>query len=293
MYRVRHGIEADPIASDWLRVTRQDPCGICEKPDWCCRGEKGWCCMRISSEKPIKNGGWFHRFDSDYRPPIPLKNPMKPPKKPMIDCGTMLSHWRADTSAENMKLMAEDLGVSVKALEMLRVAHANDLSYADPQWTGEAAVFPMYDATCSTGEEPCGIRLRTPEGKKFAVTGSKAGVFFPYGALLMIRCDRIFVCEGPTDTAACLDLGLFAVGRAACRGGEEVILSIIEQLSPDECIIVSDNDGPGVAGANDLMENIRIPKALFVPPGKDLRAFVAAGGTKLLLEDMLKNFIRK
>lgn len=250
--------------------------------------------MRVESGRPLKNGGWLHKFDSDYRPPLPLKNPMKQPKKPFVDCGAMLSHWKADTSPENMRLMSEDLGVSSRALEFLGVAHANDLSYADPGWTGEAVVFPMYDATDWNGENPCGIRLRTPEGKKFAVTGSKAGVFFPYLALSCIPSwDRIFICEGPTDTAACLDLGLFAVGRAACRGGEDIILSILSQLCPADCVIVSDNDGPGVAGANDLMEKIKIPKALFVPPGKDLRAFVAAGGTKLLLEDMLKNFIRK
>lgn len=219
---------------------------------------------------------------------------MKQPKKPIIDCGAMLSHWKSDTSRENMRLMSEDLGVSAKALGFLGVAHANDLSYADPDWTGEAAVFPMYDAACSDGSDPCGIRLRTSEGRKFAVTGSKAGVFFPYGALCLIPSwERIFICEGPTDTAACLDLGLFAIGRAACRGGEDIILSVLSQLCPEDCVIVSDNDGPGVAGANDLMAKITIPKALFVPPGKDLRAFVAAGGTKMLLEDMLKNFIRK
>jgi hypothetical protein len=55
-------------------------------------------------------------------------------------------------------------------------------------------------------------------------------------------------------------------------------------------VVVSDNDGPGIEGAKVLFEKIPIPKTMFIPPGKDLRAFVRDGGTKQLIDSMLKNY---
>lgn len=269
-------------AGEWTRVTRAEPCGICEKPDWCCRGEKGWNCMRVESAKVCKNGGWFHPFDS-AKPPPPLKNPMKQPK-PVIDCGGIMKEWWNETTGDRLGMMGRELGVSARALGWIRAA-----------WAGErdAMAFPMYDGACYNGDEPCGIRLRTMDGKKFAVTGSKSGVFYPYGAYLHVRANRIFICEGPTDTAACLDLGLFAIGRASCRGGEDIILTALEQIAPMDCVVVCDNDGPGVEGADELLGKIKIPKTKFVPPGKDIRSFVKDGGTLAILDNMLRNLLRK
>ena len=50
----------------WIRVSKAAPCGICKKPDWCCRGEKGWCCMRVESARLFNNGGWYHPFDPTW-----------------------------------------------------------------------------------------------------------------------------------------------------------------------------------------------------------------------------------
>lgn len=268
---------------EWTRVSKQEPCGICEKPDWCCRGEKGWNCMRIESAKACKNGGWFHAFDDATPKPPPLKNPMKQPK-PVIDCGGIMKAWQAETTPEHYRDMGKNLGVSGRSLEWIRAA-----------WAGErdAMAFPMYDATSHEGSEPCGIRLRTMDGKKFAVTGSRSGVFYPYGAYLHVPANRVFICEGPTDTAACLDLGLFAIGRASCRGGEDIILSALHQISARECVVVCDNDGPGVEGADELLEKLKLPKIKFVPPGKDIRSFVRDGGTIAILDAMLRNLLRK
>ncbi len=235
--------------------------------------------MRIDSAKPMKNGGYWHPFSE----PIPKRELPKPDTSKLLQVrpnfGHLMSEWRAKEVPERMPKVSENLGVSETALRMLGVT-----------WCpyNRAIAFPMYDATCSDGSCPCGIRLRTMDGAKFAIKHSKSGVFFPYGALDNFAA-RLWICEGPTDTAACLDMGLFAIGRASCRGGEEIILSIMAQLGPRECVIISDNDGPGVAGATVLMEQIKIPKARIIPPGKDVRSFVRDGGNRLLLEDQLKN----
>lgn len=249
--------------------------------------------MRVESQHPLKNGGWFHPFSASYKPPLPLRNPMKQPRSIEIDCGEMLSRWKSATSEDQISGLADELGVSARALSWLRMAHVRDLSELDEKWNGEAWAFPMYDATCPDGSSPCGIRLRTPDNRKFAVTGSKAGVFLPYGEFASGCPQRVFICEGPTDTAACLDMGLFAIGRASCRGQEEIVLSVLEQLNPFDCVLVSDNDGPGIEGARQLFKKIPIPKTMLVPPGKDMRAFVRDGGTKAVIDSMLKNLIRK
>lgn len=260
----------------WIRVTKEEPCGICEKPDWCVRGEKGWNCMRVESAKMLHNGGWYHPFDeSKPMPPPPRPAKARPPAPDFA--ALMARYWREDHPMLNEQ--AEALGLPVEAIKQLGAAWAEDRN---------AMAIPMHDATHHDRTRPVGIRLRTADGKKFAVTGSTSGIFYPYRAL-HLSTDRIYICEGPTDTAAAIAMGCFAVGRAACRGGEGIILSVLDQLNPNEVVIVTDNDSPGVSGAKDLMRHIKQPKCQLTPPTKDLRSFRDSGGTRELLEGMLKD----
>lgn len=266
--------------TEWRRVTREKPCRICEKLDWCTVCEDGACCMRIDSQTPMRNGGYFHRFDEPIQKrdlPIADKSQLLQVKP---DFGKLISEWREKEVPERMPAIAENLGLPETTLRMLGVT-----------WCpySRAMAFPMFDAAADVAC-PCGIRLRTMGGAKFAIKHSKSGIFFPYGALLTVPMrGRIYVCEGPTDTAACLAMGIFAIGRASCRGGEDIVLSVLSQLCPAECVVISDNDGPGVEGAKVLMEKIKIRKARIVPPGKDVRAFVRDGGTREVLDLMLKD----
>lgn len=61
-----------PSSRDWNRVSRQSPCPICSKPDWCTVSTGGLvaCCMRVESQQRLRNGGWLHRLtDILFRPP--------------------------------------------------------------------------------------------------------------------------------------------------------------------------------------------------------------------------------
>jgi DNA primase len=124
-------------------------------------------------------------------------------------------------------------------------------------------------------------------GKKWAVRGSKAGLFIPFDAGKRLPRSPLFVCEGPTDTAAALSIGFFAIGRPACLGQEEMVLTLIRKFHPQQIIVCYDNDKPGIAGADKLIRYIRCPVVRFVPPAKDLRHFVNLGGTKELVYSIL------
>jgi hypothetical protein len=126
--------------------------------------------------------------------------------------------------------------------------------------------------------------LRNERGK-FAVRGSRQGIF-----LASVRPQKtLFVCEGPTDTAAAVELGLFAVGRPnCCCGGPEIrVYARVKQCS--RVVVVSDNDKPGLDGARKVGGELKLPFALYVPPAKDLREFVRLGGTRAMIENTLKS----
>jgi hypothetical protein len=241
--------------------------------------------MRISNDRPMKNGGYFYPFEKEQpRSAWEPRRVAPAPRKSAPNMGGLMRMWRQESSGAGLRSISAHLGVEEEALDWIGATWAADR---------HAIAIPMHDGRSSDEHSPCGIRLRTLEGRKFAVTGSKSGIFFPYGAMNRIVCDRVFICEEPTDTAACLEMGLFAIGRASCRGGEEIVLDVLSQLCPSDCVVVSDNDGPGFAGANALMERLKVRRTRIVPPGKDLRAFVRDGGTKDVMEAILRNVLWK
>jgi hypothetical protein len=146
-------------------------------------------------------------------------------------------------------------------------------------WCDESRAwsFPMQGGR----SQVVGIRLRTELGRKFSVRGGHEGVFIPTG--LVGGC-TLLLPEGPTDTAALLDLGFEAVGRPNNNGGKGAILALVHRLCPVEAIIVADNDGPGRDGALGLAQRlvIHVPRLRIITPPrgiKDARAWKQAGAS--------------
>jgi DNA primase len=137
-----------------------------------------------------------------------------------------------------------------------------------------------------------GIRLRNDRGK-FAVRGSRQGLFISAecGVRNAERADVLFVCEGPTDTAAVLELGLFAVGRPNCCCGGPEIRTYARRQAVNRVVIVADNDRPGLDGARKVGGELKLPFAIYVPPAKDVREFVRLGGTRAMIENTLKGIV--
>ena len=59
----------------------------------------------------------------------------------------------------------------------------------------------------------------------------------------------MLICEGPTDTAALLDMGFAnVVGRPSCTGGIKLLVELVCQRRSEEVVVVADGDEPGQGG---------------------------------------------
>jgi hypothetical protein len=254
----------------WLRVSKQNPCAVCGKPDWCTYTHDGLaCCMRVQSDRPSPNGGWFHRDPqpTPYTPPVAEESP-----RPTCDAPALLGKGARETHQDALGAFATRLGVDCASLVALNAARA--ACYA-------AWAFPMADGQGNL----VGIRLRADSGHKWAVPGSRQGIFLPN----IIPQDVALIPEGPTDTAAALSLGFFAVGRPSCNTGGLQIAATVRRLGVRRVVMVADNDTPGRQGAARVAGEIALPHITFIPPCKDLRQFVQAGGTRLDVENSIAN----
>ena len=163
--------------------------------------------------------------------------------------------------------LAMRLGVSADALDALGVG-----------LLGSASTWPMRDYL----GRAIGVRLRSLNtGAKYAVKGSKNGLFLPSVDEQVL----VLVCEGASDTAAALSLGFFAIGRPDCKGGRDLIRRWIERRSNRDAVLVADNDEPGQSGAHELAEAIaplvRSVCIIRAPlDSKDLREAVQRGATR-------------
>ncbi len=253
------------------RVSKGSPCPQCGKPDWCTVGDYGVVCMRVQSARPVKNGGWFHPFDAAGGRPMPPPPPRR--QAPAINATALHRAWLAATAPEALAAFAAALGLSTAALMAVGAA------WAPPH---DAWAFPMCDGYGNV----VGIRLRNERGK-FAVRGSRQGIFL--GAVPAQK--TLFVCEGPTDTAAAVELGLFAAGRPNCCCGGLEVRTYARRHECAHAVIVSDNDKPGLDGARKVGAELRMPYAIYVPPAKDLREFCRLGGSRNMIENTLKGTV--
>ena len=220
----------DSSRSQWIRVTRREPCKICGKPDYCTRSADGVVsrCMRIESDRPSQTGGWIHRL-SEPLPQVTLLPKMPGPKRdaPAI-ARACCAHIRAPAKR---CAVAEQLGVSVAALEDLGVGIGFD--HDGREW----ASFPVRGAK----GEIVGVIRRYSDGAKKTVAGtSNAGIFCkPYWWL---GNGTVYVVEGPSDVAAMIDAGLSVLGRPSNVGGIPVLSAYLRRHAPKRIVVVGEND---------------------------------------------------
>lgn len=257
----------------WYRVNKKRPCAICKHPDWCTYTDSAICCMRVKSEKEMRNGGYLHRTSQ----PIPYIAPVRKaiPDKP-LDAEPLWNRWFDSTDHILLDGFAMSLGVDTECLRAIGCAWSNVNAWA----------FPM----CDQNGKVIGIRLRNNQGEKWAVKGSKAGLFIPsdYSHAQDGIC---YLVEGPTDLAAAMTIGLNALGRAACVGQESMILDYVRRNRIERLVIVTDNDDPGIRGAEKLQSMLPILSCMWIPPTKDVREFVNLGGNYQTMQAMLKDQI--
>ncbi len=190
----------------------------------------------------------------------------------MQDFGRLSGRYEAQLTRDRLCALADSLGLSAGSLQRLRLG-----------WDGRAYTFPMSNA-CG---ETVGIRRRFPNGGKASVKGSKAGLFI---TLDSAGGGPILLCEGPTDTAAALDLGFRVVGRPNCNSALKMTVAAVKDRT--EVVVVADNDPVGKAGAEKLGHALALHctnAKLVVPPTgvKDLRQWLNDGLTAETLRQII------
>jgi 5S rRNA maturation endonuclease (ribonuclease M5) len=229
-------------------------------------------CMRVQSSKQhvFKNNavGWYHWL----KDPLPEFTPKPKQDVPTISVRDLITDWMGDLHGPTLEHLAISLGVTYSSLRLLGAIWARKHN---------AWAFPMRGGD---GEYK-GIRLRADDGRKWAVTGSKEGVFYAFG--IPNVTDTLYVVEGPTDTAAGMSIGLDVCGRPSCYGGIDEIRVIVRNQKYKRVVVVSDSDDVGRRGAKTLIDALWVPRCILTLPTKDLREFVKEGGNTSTLSYLL------
>ncbi|HMP69387.1 MAG TPA: primase-helicase zinc-binding domain-containing protein [Pirellulaceae bacterium] len=224
---------------------------------------------------------WLGVDDRRYRFPMmrrPVERRLSIPDAPVDDdrFALMAEVMRRNMRPEWLRRAADLLGLTTEPLARLGVG-----------WSVEhrATSWPMRD----DAGRVIGVRLRCPKtAQKWAVRGSRAGLIYDPGLLLIEHPRRLWIVEGPTDTAALMSIGLDVVGVPSAGGGAEILVELARRLMPIEMIVMADADGPGLAGAERLADALMIvaPVRVMRPPAdvKDARAWVCGGADRSVIE---------
>jgi len=206
-------------------------------------------------------------------------------KKSHVDFEAILQRCRLDTLAPLLERLSLLLGVSVESLRRLgAVWHKEHSAWAFPMrtWTGHVV----------------GIRMRNEAGRKWAIADSQGGMFIPAN---QSPIGPLLVCEGPTDTAAVLDLGYAVIGRQSCSAGIEDTLAYIRSIRGRDIVIFANRDSakqrkdgsifyPGQDGAIALARAIGRPVKIILPPrSKDAREWIRSGATRADVDFLIEN----
>jgi len=242
----------------WKRVHGLSRCPICGKPDWCliAPDRSAAICPRVQegSSRHIEGSGYLHilkvtdqwmkeEFVPSVRKALPEHNEV---------LAIRARKWIADCTRDQVDELSGRLGVTPESLRLLNIGWFPQNS----SW-----IFPMLRG----GKRLIGIRTRPKNGKKFAIKGSKNGLFIPNN---MPSKGVVYVCEGESDTAALLSAGLIAIGRPSCNSGDRLLG---ELLGNHEVVVCADRDGVGRKGAESLAEYLKIHASgvtMMLPPDK-------------------------
>ena len=261
------------IPDGFQRAAKSRPCPVCGKPDWCLIAKDGSraICPRVISAQPWGEAGFMHVVGV-LAGELVRRPSWKNPVEPAIDADRIFKKMEEDLSDTRLFSESKDLGLDWTSLASIGVG----LDTAS-----DSLAFPMRSPLGTI----VGIRIRATDGRKWAVRGSHNGLFFdPHAA----ANDFAMVCEGPTDTAAMLGLGYFALGRSSCRGEAEELASWFSHHKVG-AVVLSDADGPGVEGAEHLADrlvgNARWVKVVEPTQGaKDAREWVRLGATQRVVD---------
>jgi len=266
----------------WPHFTKENPCPACGHHDWTCRaGTKAYICQRIGSQFPSKCGGFYHFYDDMPRPEIKPEPKRSAPK--VETCfDDFHKNWLFNSDQLDLIKFSKSLDVSYDSIISLGACWA---------FANSAFGIPMRDGD----NKIIGIQLRSDDGMKKCVTGSRGGLFIPQCETQKIA----YICEGASNTAALLTMGFFSIGRFNCNSGGDMLKIALKRLKINSVVLVADNDPlkfandktfrPGQDGVKKLKKELGLSSVIFSTPNpvKDVRQLLQKLGV-----ESARNYIR-
>jgi len=203
----------------------------------------------------------------------------KRPSSPASELGKDQHSTANDTSFHDLSLDAEryfQCAVQEKKYQELADllgVSAPSLKAISCGWDGRVWTFPEQDADLNI----IGIGTRDKSGKKLFLSGGHRGLIFPPG---LDPGRPIFVCEGPSDTAALLTLGFQAVGRPSAHGGVKILIELLRGFETVTVVGENDENGVGQKAAKSVAQQLASawgrPVRWALPPSghNDVRAWL-------------------
>jgi len=255
-----------------FRRTRKGlPCPVCEHSDWCMVEFDGSgdavrvLCQRTPSGRRWSEAGWLHVLRDDSQTTAWPRVTVLRTTTPSVATHERMrrAHERL-LSGDHVARASRELGVAPQALVALG---------AGIEW--RTLLFPMKDDQGRL----IGIRTRSAAGEKRSARGSRNGLFLPS---VLARDVEVYVCEGPTDTAALLGLGLDAIGLASAGTCTGMAARLVVAVAPHRVVVVGDNDSAGRRSSLAVARALRVVARdvrVIAPPSelKDAREWVRAG----------------
>lgn len=171
--------------------------------------------------------------------------PTNPTANAAPDWAREAEAFAAAMTDEQRATLAAELGVSVDALAGVGVGWASeaDLRRLNASGAGWRENYPSGAyafAERGGAGVVIGLTFRAADGRKGAPSGARRGLIIP--ATLADAPDPVLIVEGASDVAACLTLGLAAVGRPSNTGGAA---HLAELLDGRAVLVVGERDQKG------------------------------------------------
>lgn len=281
-------------------VSRSSPCPACGHTDWCCWFDDG---ARLLCERDGtppdgmteigRNGAQvtFARIDDSPRANGSAHTHRRAAKAASIDAARLHAEAVDRFTPAHAEALAASLGLTVDAVraltpgwadaEALQAMQASGAGWRDDYPDG-AFVFPERDGA----RRIVGLSLRARDGRKGCPKGLTRGLCVPEG--FETNNSAVLVVEGASDVAACVALGINAIGRPSNTGGVEALAELLRDRR--DVIVLGENDNksdgrwPGRDGAVRVAQTLaqrwgRVVRWCLPPSDtKDVRAFYAAHG---------------
>ena len=226
----------------WVRVTRAEPCPICEKPDHCGRSADGAVvrCTRIRSDKESKgrdgSTAWIHRLGETQRLDAVVR---EQPKRPAINWNVEAErHYKHPKAAQMRITMAEQLNVSEASLDALEVGWGCDYE--------PFATFPMRNPR----GDVTGITRRYASGAKKTMKWSRGALFYSLN-WFEATAGPVFLPEGASDVAALMTMGLCAIGRFSNLAGAGMLEPLLMTVKRPIVVLCERDEKPDRRGQHD------------------------------------------